>query len=151
MVMPSDWPAPPIEAVHKGMAYPPPPESTDAAGVKAWIERYIDDAGWELLVSNGSAAMLLAKAPLTLAPDRTVRFEVRIEAFVPRQYRSARTVMEVDCAGLRLRRVSDQEYSWNNSRGPNQTDSVPEATWKQTNPGSGFRSIVDVVCARARG
>lgn len=142
----------PAFAGDKGLAAPPPPKSTAADAVEAWIKRYIKDDGWHYAASSDIGAVMISPSTMQVSATGTVRFWYRTELFAPdfsdgRIVRSFNMLQEIDCAQGKIRYLAGDAYLENSMGGAVvSSTNTADAEWEYARPGTVAEIVGDQVC-----
>lgn len=134
---------------------PPRLERTaDAPTQRAWLTRYVDQDGWQVVDFGGAQYWLVSAEQATANAYPIVRDWVRIEkARAPDpnlMNNSSLWQVEVDCSKAILKPIRYIDYRYNNLRGPVLSDLIAsESDARKLNPGSILAVVADSICRAA--
>lgn len=140
---------------HARVQAPPPPASLDGAGVRAWLDRYIEDDGWTVLAADQGAVALSKPAGVSTLADATLQAEIRHEFFRPAQFGAMRSrsnlqVWNLDCERSRMRVLAIRIYEGNNLQGAHEERENLQAPWTPLQPGSAPAQAAERLCTGKR-
>lgn len=146
--------APPAAADAGQGPGPEPPASLSRADVEAWIGRNLQTLGWRYVSYLTDGVNYLGPAPATPGPGGVSRVWTRAEFFRPQSYpagsppeRSARQLLELDCAAGRWRIVEIDGFSRNNLSGEAVVNTDPTAAWNAFSPDAADGGALQRLCA----
>jgi hypothetical protein len=134
----------------------PPPSPMNEDGVKAWVLKYIDTAGWHLLGADPAAASFLSAEGVSVGTDGFLSSEVRREYFGapqlgPNGSRSVRQAWVVDCKGKKVWVRKIMLFPESNLKGQAVSRENPEPKWTEVSSGSINEKLMIAICAAPSG
>ncbi len=109
-----------------------PPAPMDDTGVRMWVVRNVQTAGWVYAGFDGDGAYLYSAGGPIANPDGTFQLWVNDEVFRPRPQEPASGTLryEGDCAHRLLRVTKLVTFSRRNLDGDSTSKEFPEAKWE---------------------
>jgi hypothetical protein len=125
------------------------PEEMSAPLVKEWSREHIEEAPFTYFGFASDHAIYRMDAPKAGdAPRNWVRLEyfdtVSVEG---KAYRSAKSLMEFNCADKAWRRLSTDYYEWNGLRGETRHVAVAAPAWEKPEASTNEGFMITTVCA----
>lgn len=130
----------------------PPPATMDEQGVRAWVAKHIDSAGWEMVGADPGSVSFLQTDGVAVGPDGMVSSDVRREYFGapqlgPAGARSVRQAWVVDCKAKKVWVRKIMLFSESNLKGATLGRETPEPSWTEVSSGSINAKLRDEICA----
>ncbi|WP_293677184.1 surface-adhesin E family protein [uncultured Phenylobacterium sp.] len=137
-------------------AEPPPPASTSAKDVAAWMAAHIEAPDWRVLAINPHGVLLASPGGVRLRPDGMAEADLRHEMFAPvavggGQMRSDLEKWLVDCKTRRHALMRISVYRGNSLRDEFASRGTETPQWLETHPGDEAAQAVDAICEAVAG
>jgi hypothetical protein len=134
----------------------PPPASTSAKDVAAWMQAHIDAPDWRVLAINPHGVLLASPGGVRLRPDAMAEADLRHEMFAAvdvggGQMRSDLEKWLVDCATRRHALMRISVYRGNNLKGEFASRGTETPQWLETRAGDEADQAVDAICEAVAG
>ncbi len=137
-------------------ADPPPPASTSARDVAAWVQAHLDAEDWRVLAINPHGVLLASPGGVRLRPDRIAEADLRHEMFAAVEMggQPMRSDLEhwwVDCATRRHALMRISVYRGNNLKDEFASRGTEEPRWLESREGDEAAQAVAAVCESVAG